>query len=76
MYGMFKAGYKPDARSYNVQRARQREDIEYFLKHGKTLHGEWWFEGKRIPREGGHREPLPAGMEEPELEAPWMPQLT
>ena len=43
---MFKAGYKPDARSYNVQ----REDIEHFLKHGETLHGEWWYKGKRIPR--------------------------
>ena len=69
---MFKAGYKPDARSYNVQ----REDIEHFLKHGETLHGEWWFEGKRIPRKGGHREPLPDGMEERNPEAPWAPQLT
>jgi hypothetical protein len=39
VFGMFKSGYKPDARSYNVQ----REDIDYFLKHGKTLHGEWFF---------------------------------
>ena len=46
------------------------------MKHGKTLHGEWWFEGKRIPREGGHRETLPDGMEECPLEAPWAPQLT
>ena len=68
----FKSGYKPDARSYNVQ----REDIEYFLKHGKTLHGEWWYEGRRIPREGGHREPLSEGLEERALEAPWAPQLT
>ena len=34
VFGMFKAGYKPDARSYNVQRA----DIEHFLKFGETLH--------------------------------------
>ena len=72
VFGMFKAGYKPDARSYNVQ----REDIDHFLKHGETLHGEWWYEGKRIPRKGGHLEPLPAGMEEREREAPWAPELT
>jgi hypothetical protein len=72
VFGMFKAGYKPDARSYNVQ----REDIEYFLKYGKTLHGEWWYEGKRIPRKGGHREPLPEGLSERNLEAAWAPQLT
>jgi hypothetical protein len=72
VFGMFKAGYKPDARSYNVQ----REDIEYFLKHGETLHGEWWYEGKRIPRVDGHREPLPEGLSEREQEAPWAPQLT
>ena len=71
VFGMFKAGYKPDARSYNVQ----REDIDHFLKHGETLHGEWWYEGKRIPRKGGHRETLPAGMEEREREAPWAPEL-
>ena len=78
VYGMFKAGYKPDARSYNVQ----REDIEHFLKHGETLHGEWFFNRTRIPRKGGHLDaqgrlvPLPEGMAERALESPWAPQLT
>ena len=72
VYGMFKAGYKPDARSYNVQ----REDAEHFLKTGRTKHGEWWLHGKRVPREGGHREPLPDGMAEWDAITPMAPHLT
>lgn len=58
-FGMFGANIKPTAEHYNMQ----REDMEHYLKYGTTLHGEWFLEGKRLPRKGGlaHRSSLPSG---------------
>ena len=58
---MFKSGYKLDARTYNVQ----REDITSILKHGRSIHGEWFCNGVRLPG-GKFRGDLPEA--EPGLE--------
>ena len=31
----------------------QREDMEHYLKYGTTLYGEWFLDGKRLPRKDG-----------------------
>jgi hypothetical protein len=56
-YGFFSGGIKPSTELYNLQRA----DQNHFLKYGTTLYGEWFLDGKRIPRDDGnrHSEPLP-----------------
>jgi len=58
-YGFHAAGYRPDARSYNVL----REDVTTFLKTGKFAHGEWFWNGERQPG-GDHSQPLPDGIGE------------
>jgi hypothetical protein len=41
----------------------QRADQNHFLKHGTTIYGEWFLDGKRIPRKdaAAHTAPLPSG---------------
>jgi hypothetical protein len=58
-YGLFGANRKSTAEHYNMQ----REDYEHILKHGTSLHGEWFENGQRIPRKGGekHAAELPTG---------------
>jgi hypothetical protein len=46
VYGLFDASIKPSALQYNMQRL----DAEMYLKHGFTVHGEWFVNRKRIPR--------------------------
>ena len=59
LFAFHKAGYKPNARSYNVV----MEDACHFLKYGTVLHGEWFIDGQRVPLAHGkqHPQPLPAG---------------
>lgn len=44
-FGFFETTYKPDARSFNVQAA----DLDSILKHGKSINGEWFYNGERLP---------------------------
>jgi len=48
-FGMFGSNIKPTAEHYNMQ----REDMEHYLKYGTTLYGEWFLDGKRLPRKDG-----------------------
>lgn len=56
-FGFFDSTYKPDARSYNVQAA----DLDSILKYGKSIYGEWFYLGKRLPG-GMKRGDLPEGI--------------
>lgn len=61
LFSFHDKAYKPNARSYNVV----QEDIDYFLKFGVVLHGEWYTEGECVPlAEGSHEAPLPDGLRE------------
>ena len=67
------AGYKPDAISHNIG----SEDIDHFLKHGSFLYGEAFHRGVRLPRKGGHADPLPDSFTENSQPAvPLLPELT
>mmetsp|Transcript_70516 Transcript_70516/g.159520 ORF Transcript_70516/g.159520 Transcript_70516/m.159520 type:complete len:215 (-) Transcript_70516:435-1079(-) len=46
---MFGSNIKPTAEHYSMQ----REDMDNYLKYGTTLYGEWFLDGKRLPRKGG-----------------------
>lgn len=69
-YGMFKSGYKPDARTYNVQ----REDITSILKYGRSIHGEWFCDGVRLPG-GKYRGELGEGLRDVDSFDPPCPGL-
>ena len=61
LFAFHKAGFKPNARSYNVV----MEDVCHFLKYGTVLHGEWFIDGQRVPlAHGSHRQPPPPGITE------------
>jgi len=45
VYGIFSASYKPSAVTYNIQ----AEDIDSILKCGRSIHGEAFLSGKRLP---------------------------
>ena len=56
-YGFSPTGRKPDsAYSTTVQR-----DIDSIIKDGISIYGEWFYNGQRIPRRGGHKRQCPAG---------------
>ena len=46
VYGLFDPSIKPSAQQYNMQRL----DAEMYLKHGFTIHGEWFVDRRRVPR--------------------------
>ena len=69
-FGLFDSSYKPDARSYNVQ-ARDRDSI---LKTGKSIYGEWFLGGKRLPG-GKRRGELPEGITDYDEPQPLFPQM-
>ena len=56
---LFPSSHKPDAHIFYLQ----LEDIKLILTTGVSKYGEWFFEGKRLPRQGGHPEELPVGSE-------------
>ena len=65
------AGYKPDARSYNVA----CENIDHFMKNGRFRSGEWFHMGKRLPCDrvappNGSGAVLPSSITEAEQTAP------
>ena len=52
------------------------EDVCYFLKYGKVLHGEWFINGQRVPlASGSHRQPLPPGLSERPAMEPDFPEM-
>lgn len=69
-YAFHKAGYRPDARTYNIL----AEDVTHFLKHGNFLHGEAFNRGQRIPG-GDHRAELPEWCSDAPLAPPVHPAL-
>eukprot|EP00966_Prymnesium_polylepis_P318169 7349300-Prymnesium_polylepis.1 len=70
IFAFHRAGYKPNARSYNVV----VEDACHFLKYGTVLHGEWFIDGQRVPG-GDHRKQLPPGLSERPLMDPKFPEF-
>jgi len=70
VYAFHKAGYRPDARTYNTL----AEDVTNFLKHGTFLYGEAFHCGKRLPG-GDHRAQLPDGLSDADPDLPWHPDL-
>jgi hypothetical protein len=54
VYGIFSAAYKPSAVTYNIQ----AEDIDSILRYGRSIHGEAFLNGKRLPG-GKYRGQLP-----------------
>ena len=61
LFAFHKAGYKPNARSYNVAQL----DVTHYLKYGTVLYGEWIIDGQRVPLASGeHQTPLPEGLTE------------
>ena len=72
LFAFHKAGFKPNARSYNIV----MEDVCHFLKYGTILHGEWFIDGQRVPlAHGSHRQPLPPGMAERPIGEPDFEEL-
>jgi hypothetical protein len=69
-FGMFDNSYKADARSFNVQAA----DLDSILKCGKSIHGEWFYKGKRLPG-GKLRAALPDGITDYEEAQPFFPEM-
>jgi hypothetical protein len=69
-FGMFANTYKPDARSFNVQAA----DLDSILKTGESIHGEWFYMGKRLPG-GKLRAELPAAITDYEGPQPFFPEM-
>jgi hypothetical protein len=69
----WQAGFKPNARSYNVV----MEDLCHFLKYGTVLHGEWFIDGQRVPLAHGrsHKLPPPPGMSERPIKPPDFAEL-
>lgn len=72
LFAFHKAGFKPNARSYNIV----MEDVCHFLKYGTVIHGEWFIDGLRVPlAKGNHRQGLPPGLGERPRMAPDFPQM-
>lgn len=67
---LFSSNYKPDAHVFYLE----LEDIKLILTQGVSRYGEWYIDGKRIPRIGGHTANLPEDSGIVDMEHP-MPLL-
>ena len=76
-YVFHPSSYKPDARSYNVA----CENIDYFMKNGSFLSGEWFHKGARLPcarkaPPNGSDASLPSSINEAEPAPPVFPHYS
>lgn len=58
LQGLFDSTYKPNAHSYHIQ----LENILSILNLGPSVSGEWYLNGKRPPKQGGHSLSIPIGL--------------